>query len=111
MAALAGGVALVLSPIPGVSQIPLTSIEAKMVLSVASIYGYKLDERQLVAVVGGLLAGGTAVKIVVMETATFVPVIGTIVKTAVGGGAALAFGQLAIEYFEKRRRAEQGDGA
>lgn len=110
MAALAGGVALVLSPIPGVSQIPLTSIEAKMVLNVATIYGYKLDERQLVAIVGGLLAGGTAAKIVVMETATFIPVIGTIVKTAVGGGAALGFGQLAIEYFEKRRRAEQGDG-
>lgn len=109
MAALAGGVALVLSPIPGVSQIPLTSIEAKMVHSVATIYGYQLDERQLVAVVGALLAGGTVAKIAVMEMATFVPVVGTIVKTTVGGGAALAFGRLAIEYFEKRRRAEQGE--
>lgn len=107
MSALAGGVALILSPIPGVSQIPLTSIEAKMVHSVATIYGYKLDERQLVGVIGVLLAGGTAAKIVVMETATFIPVVGTVLKTAVGGGAALAFGKLAIEYFEKRRRAVQ----
>lgn len=106
-ALMAGGVALVLSPIPGVSQIPLTSIEAKMVYDVALVYGYKLDEKQIVTIVGSLLAGGTIAKIAVMETATFIPVVGTVVKTAVGGSAAYGFGRLAIEYFEKRRRADQ----
>lgn len=107
-ALIAGGVALVLSPIPGISQVPLTSIEAKMVYDVAAIYGYKLDERQIVGVVGSLLAGGTVAKVAVMEAATFFPVVGSIVKTAVGGGAALSFGKLAIDYFEKRRRADPG---
>lgn len=106
-AIMAGGVALVLSPIPGISQIPLTSIEAKMVYDISLIYGYKLDERQIVAVVGSLLAGGTVAKVAVMEAATFFPIVGTVVKTTVGGGAAYGFGRLAISYFEKRRRAEQ----
>lgn len=108
-AVMAGGVALVLSPIPGISQVPLTSIEAKMVYDVALIYGYKLEERQLVAVVTSLLAGGTVAKIAVMEAATFFPVVGSIVKTAVGGGAALGFGKVAIDFFEKRRRSESGE--
>jgi uncharacterized protein (DUF697 family) len=110
--ALAGGaVGLLLSPIPGVSQVPLTAIETEMVMKVGEAYGYKLTEKQLVTVVGGLLAGGTVAKVAVMETLTFVPGVGWILKGGVAGGAAYGFGRLAIEYFERRRRIEQGGGS
>jgi uncharacterized protein (DUF697 family) len=107
-AAKAGGVGLILSPIPGLSQIPLTGIETEMVLKVSKIYGYQLTEKQLVTVVAGLLAGGTVAKVAVMESLTFMPGVGWVLKGGVAGGAAYAFGRLAIEYFEKRRRDEQG---
>lgn len=108
-AATAGGVGTVLGFIPGISQIPLTGIEAKMVMDVARAYGYRLEERQLMTVVVGLLAGGTAAKIAVSEMLTFVPGVGWLLKGGVAITAAYGFGQIAIQYFEKRRRAEQGE--
>lgn len=110
-AATAGAVGLLLSPIPGISQIPLTGIETEMVMKVSGVYGYKLTQQELMMVVGGLLAGGTIAKVAVMETLTFVPGVGWMLKGGVAGGAALAFGRLAIEYFERRRQSEQGESS
>jgi uncharacterized protein (DUF697 family) len=101
-----GGFALLVSPLPGVSQLPLTAAETKLVSDIAKIYGYSLKGEEVAGVVGGLLAGGTLLKVGVMEAATFLPGVGWIAKGAVAGSAIKLLGEAAINFFDDRRRRE-----
>lgn len=106
-AAGGGALALVLSPIPGISQIPLTAGEAHLVTEIARIYGYSLGKEETLGVVAGLLAGSTLIKVGVMEAATFLPGVGWALKAGVAGAAIKALGETTIYFFEDRRRQEQ----
>lgn len=103
-ALLGSGLALLVAPIPGVSQIPLTYIEMQLARQIGAIYNYSLNNEELLAVIGGLLAGGTLLKMGVMEVATFVPGVGWVVKGGVAGGAIKLLGETAIRFFEERYR-------
>ncbi len=102
-ATMAGAVGLVLSPIPGASQPVLSGIEGKLAMEIAKVYGYQFDLKEIAAIAGGILAGGTLAKVVVMEAMTFVPGIGWAVKGGVAAAAIPAMGETFIKYFEFRR--------
>lgn len=103
-ALLGGGLALLVAPMPGISQIPLTYIETQLVQDLATIYGYSLEGKETLTLLGGLLAGGTLLKMGVMEAATFVPGVGWVVKGGVAGGAIKLLGEAAARFFEERYR-------
>ncbi|HOU00026.1 MAG TPA: Hsp70 family protein [Anaerolineaceae bacterium] len=98
-----GGFAVLVSPIPGASQMALTALEIKMVTDIARVYGFNLTKEEILTVIGGLLAGGTVVKTGVMTVAEFVPGIGWIVKGGVAAAVIAALGEAAIKYFEDKR--------
>ncbi len=98
------GLALLVSPLPGVSQPFLTAMEAKLVHDVARIYGINLKGEQLAAVVAGILGAGTLLKIGVMEAATLVPGVGWVIKSSVAGGAIEGLGQGTMAWCENQRR-------
>lgn len=102
-AAMSGSIALLLSPIPGASQPVLTGIETKLVMEISQIYGYRLNEKEILSIIGSILAGGTLLKIGVMEAMTFVPGAGWVLKGGVAASAIPAVGELAIKYFETKR--------
>lgn len=112
--ALAAVTGLVLSPLPGVAQPILSTIEGKMALDIANIYGYdlkKLNPKEISAIVGGILAGGTIAKLIAMEAMTFVPGVGWVIKSAVAGGAIPAMAETIAAYFEKRRFGGENESA
>jgi molecular chaperone DnaK (HSP70) len=109
-AAGGGAFALLVSPIPGLSQPFLTALEAKLVMEISEIYGYKLEKKEIATVIGGLLAGGTLLKLGVMEALTFAPGIGWGLKAGVAGGAVAGLGEVAIRYFDQRRFGSIKDG-
>jgi len=104
--ALASITGLILSPIPGVAQPILSTIEGKMALDIANIYGYdlqKLNPKEISVIIGGILAGGTIAKLVAMEAMTFVPGVGWAIKTIVAGSAIPAMAETIAAYFENKR--------
>lgn len=108
-AGIGTGFALLVSPLPGVSQIPLSAAETHLFTQIGRIYGYSLSREQVVTVIGSVIAGGTLLKVGVMEAATFVPGAGWVLKAGVAGTAIEGLGEVAIRYFEGRRRRELGE--
>lgn len=98
-----GGFAVLVAPIPGASQLALTALEVKMVTDIAKVYGFNLTKEEIVTVVGGLLAGSTAIKAGVMTVAEFAPGIGWVVKGGVAAAVIVALGEAASRYFEDKR--------
>jgi uncharacterized protein (DUF697 family)/actin-like ATPase involved in cell morphogenesis len=102
-AGMAGGTAILLSPIIG-SSLALSGIEAKMMMDISRIYGYNLSPQEVGTIIGGLLAGGAVLKMAVSEALTFVPGIGWVAKGGVAVVVVKGLGELAIKYFEKSRQ-------
>lgn len=98
-----GGFAVLVAPIPGASQLALTALEVKMVTDIARVYGFNLTKEEIGTVIGGLLAGSTAIKAGVMTVAEFAPGIGWVVKGGVAATVIVALGEAAIKYFEDKR--------
>lgn len=105
-----GGVGLIASPIPGLGQLPLTAMETKLVANISRIYGYRLSEKDLIAIVGGLLVVGTAIKIGA-ETLSLIPGPGWVLKGAIAGGVIKALGEGVIRFFDAARRRELARGS
>lgn len=103
--ATAGGTAIILSPVIG-SSAALSALEIKLVLDIGKVYGYELSTKQGIALIAGVLATGTVLKVAVSEALTFVPGVGWVAKGAVAAAAVKAMGETAIRYFEKRRQAQ-----
>ena len=103
-AAWGGLLALVVSPIPGVSQPFLTYIEIKLIIDIAKIYGFKLKFEDIVGTLLALFVLGSLIKLAVMELATMVPFAGWAFKGGVAAAAIYGWGELANRHFEAQRR-------
>ena len=85
--------------IPGADLPVMTLNQAKMVLSIAAAYGEELGTervKELVAVV----AGGLACRGLVRRIGVNTPVVGWVVKAAVGYAGTVAMGRAAVRYYE-----------
>lgn len=100
---VAGGTAVLLSPIVG-SSLALGGLEAKMMMDISRVYGYDLSPQEVGTIIGGLLAGGAVLKLAVSEALTFLPGIGWVAKGGVAAVAVKGLGELAIKYFENSRQ-------
>jgi len=102
-AAGCAGTAVLMGPIPGTSAF-LTGIEAKMCYDIARAYGFYPSLEEAGATIGGLVAASGVLKIVAVEVATWIPIIGWAVK----GGIAYKFcnevGKLAMNHYEQKMR-------
>jgi uncharacterized protein (DUF697 family) len=86
--------------IPGADMPAMTLNQAKMVLSIASIYGEEIDREravELAAVVGA----GFGMRAIARSLVQSVPEIGWVLKAATAYSATVALGLGAIQYFEK----------
>ncbi|MBN2004298.1 MAG: DUF697 domain-containing protein [Anaerolineae bacterium] len=99
-----GALALLVSPIPGVSQPFLTAIEVKLILDIAKLYGFKLKFEDILGTLLLLFVLGSVIKWGVMELATAIPIAGWAFKGGVAAAAIYGWGEAAIRYFETQRR-------
>lgn len=102
-AAGGGGGAAALSFVPGLASAGLPVLEAKLVLDISKIYGYKLDEKEALGVFGGMLASGMIVKLGAVELAGMIPGIGIVIKGGAAASFIFALGEAAIKFFEYKR--------
>lgn len=85
--------------IPGADMPVMTANQAKMILQIAAAYGQKMGAeraKELIGVVAGAFALRTAARQIVGR----IPVLGWVVKGAIGYTGTLAMGHAAIAYFE-----------
>jgi uncharacterized protein (DUF697 family) len=107
-----GGVgAALVAQVPGIATAGLPVIEAKLVYDISQIYGYRLEQSQIITVVGGLVASGMVVKLTVMEVVGLVPVAGNLIKGGTAAAFILGLGEAAIKFFESHRFGSAGGAA
>jgi small GTP-binding protein len=92
-----------LEPIPFVDIPILLGIQLRLVLSLAALYGEKLDStnamlhaRELIAT----MAGGLGLRFLAEQAAKAVPFGGDFVAGAIAGAATWSIGEVALEYYE-----------
>jgi uncharacterized protein (DUF697 family) len=101
--ALCAGTAIATGPIPGTSAL-LTGTEATMVFHIARVYGYSPTLQEAANTIGGLVAASGILKTLAIEACTFIPIFGWLVKSSIAGASCKAIGNLAISYYESKRR-------
>jgi small GTP-binding protein len=90
-------------PIPGLDIPFLLTIQARMVLRIAAIFGEPMNlqhAKELIATI----AGGVALRYLAEEGAKFIPGPGWVVAAGVAGVGTWAIGQVAIRYFEQGKK-------
>jgi small GTP-binding protein len=105
--ALAAG----LEPIPFVDIPILLGIQVRLVLSLAALYGEKLDStdamlhaRELIAT----MAGGLGMRFLAEQAAKAVPFGGDFVAGAIAGATTWSIGEVALEYYESSKHLAPG---
>lgn len=86
--------------VPGADMPAMTLNQAKMMMSLAGVYGQELDRERIIELVG-VVAMGLGLRAVARSLARSVPGIGLVVKAGTGYAATLAMGKIAAGYFEK----------
>lgn len=105
-AAMAGAVGW--EPLPIADIIPLTAIQAMMVLDIAKLYGFKITlerARELLAT----FAGGMALREGFRQIAKLVPFGGNMVSGAYAAAGTAALGTAAIAWFEAGGELKEGE--
>jgi len=101
---LAGGCAAGIAPIPGAMTVGLTAVQTAVVYRIARIYDYQVEAAGgVAALVAAIIARSGATFLVgraAGEVANFIPLVGWVVKPAIGAGATKAFGEATIAFFE-----------
>jgi len=100
-----------LEPIPFVDIPILLGIQVRLVLSLAALYGEKLDStdamlhaRELVAT----MAGGLGMRFLAEQAAKAVPFGGDFVAGAIAGATTWSIGEVALEYYESGKHLAPG---
>jgi uncharacterized protein (DUF697 family) len=93
-----------LLPVPGVSTLALTALEAVFVARTTEFYNDRIDPAGLVEDVRALLpiAGKHVALTTLAETVGLVPILGWVAKPFITRKAMETLGQATIAYFEKR---------
>lgn len=100
-----------LEPIPFVDIPILLGIQVRLVLSLAALYGQKLDSadamlhaRELIAT----MVGGLGMRLLAEQAAKAVPFGGDFVAGAIAGAATWSIGEVALEFYEGGKRLDPG---
>lgn len=101
----AAATAIATGPIPGTSAL-LTAGEVKMVFDIARIYHFYPTLQEAANTIGALVAASTVLKTIAIEVSTWIPFFGWGVKSAIAGGSCRKIGDLAINYYESKRKGE-----
>lgn len=105
-AALAGAVGW--EPLPIADVIPITAIQAMMVLDIGKLYGHKITlerARELLAT----FAGGIVLREGFRQLTKLIPIGGSIVSGAYAAAGTAALGAAAIAWFESGGKLKEGD--
>jgi len=86
--------------VPGADMPAMTLNQAKMVLSIAGVYGEDINQERVVELVG-VVGLGFALRGVARYLVRKMPGIGWVVKGVTGYVATLAVGKAAVRYFER----------
>jgi small GTP-binding protein len=96
-----------LEPIPFIDIPILLGIQVRLVLSLAAVYGEKLDSadamlhaRELIAT----MVGGLGMRFLAEQAAKAVPFGGDFVAGAIAGAATWSIGEVALEFYESGKR-------
>jgi small GTP-binding protein len=98
-AAAAAGV-IALTPLPVISFIPLLTLQAGLVLTVAGIYGYPITvdrARELVATFGAAFGA----RMLFQQLSETVPVAGWVLSATIATATTAAMGYAAIQWFDR----------
>jgi len=100
-----------LEPIPFIDIPILLGIQVRLVLSLAALYGEKLDSadamlhaRELIAT----MAGGLGMRFLAEQVAKIVPFGGDFVAGAIAGAATWSIGEVALEFYEGGKHLDPG---
>ena len=105
-AALAGAIGW--EPLPIADVIPLTAIQAMMVLEIGKLYGYKITPERAKELLA-TFAGGLAMREGFRQLAKLIPIGGSIVSGAYAAAGTAALGAAAIAWFESGGQLKEGD--
>ena len=101
-AAAAAGV-IAMTPLPVASFVPLLTLQAGLVLTMAGIYGYPITAgraRELVATFGAAFGA----RMLFQQLSQVVPVAGWILSAAIASSTTAVMGYAAIRWFERGER-------
>jgi small GTP-binding protein len=86
-------------PVPGLDIPMLLSIQVRLVLRLAAVYGQSMTARSAKELIS-TIAGGMAFRYLAAEAAKLLPGVGWVISGAVAAAGTWAIGQVAIRYFD-----------
>ncbi len=89
-------------PVPGLDIPLLLSVQVRLVLRLAAVYGQSLTARSARELIG-TITGGMAFRYLAAEVAKLLPGVGWIVSGAVAAAGTWTIGQVAIRYFDSEQ--------
>ncbi len=90
-------------PVPGLDIPLLLSVQVRLVLRLAAVYGQSMTARSAKELIG-TIAGGIAFRYLAAEAAKLLPGVGWAISGAMAAVGTWAIGQVAIRYFDSERR-------
>jgi len=90
-------------PVPGLDIPLLLSIQVRLVLRLAAIYGQSMTARSAKELIS-TIAGGMAFRYLAAEVAKLLPGVGWAISGALAAFGTWTIGQVAIRYFDSERR-------
>lgn len=99
---------IALTPIPMMDVIPLTGVQASMVLTVARVYGQEVSLARAVELLTTFGAGWLA-RLAFQELSKFAGAPGWVMSSAIASSATLAMGVAAMRWFETGRKPTKAD--
>jgi uncharacterized protein (DUF697 family) len=89
-------------PVPGLDIPLLLSIQVRLVLRLAAVYGESMTARSAKELVS-TIAGGIAFRHLAAEVAKLLPGVGWLISGAVAAVGTWTIGQVAVRYFDSER--------
>lgn len=89
-------------PVPGLDIPLLLSIQVRLVLRLAAVYGQSMTARSAKELIS-TIAGGMAFRYLAAEAAKLLPGVGWVIGGAVAATGTWTIGQVAIRYFDSER--------
>jgi len=86
--------------VPGTDMPLMTLNQAKMVMGLAALHGFELDQDRIVELLG-VVGLGFAFRTAARQIVDFIPGPGLVWKAAIGFSGTLAMGEAALKYFEE----------
>ena len=98
----AAGTAWAMLPIPGATSAGLCALETHMIYWVGRIYGEELKHTDVLMIGAGLEVASQGLKLIAVEGANLVPVVGWGIKGAIAGSVIEGIGEMIIRHFESK---------